>query len=202
MPRLALPLLAVLVAVLALPAQAQVRRCVDAQGNSVFTDRACSSLDATPRGVPADPDGAFLSGDGLARRGCAIGPKQLLDEVRIALESRDVNRLASHYHWPGTGSGAATSLMGELEAIALRPLVAIDLVFPTPVESEADAGLPPPDRSDATPGPDQAVAAAVPPRLPAPVAIRVEQTGGTHDAGSRQTLFQLRRHAGCWWIEL
>jgi len=204
MPRLALPLLAVLIAVLALPApaQAQVRRCVDAQGNSVFTDRDCSVMDAVPKGAPAAAGGAYLSGGGFARQGCAAGPRQLLDEVRVALETRDVNRLASHYHWPGTGSGAGRSLMGRLESIANRPLVAIDLVYPTPVASLPDDGFPPLDRAD-----DAALAtpAEAPPR-PAgtrpPHAIRVEQMSSADDAGSSQTHFQLRRHAGCWWIEL
>ncbi|MBP6627349.1 MAG: DUF4124 domain-containing protein, partial [Arenimonas sp.] len=54
MPRLALLPCACVLALLAwaASANAQVRRCVDAQGNSVFTDRACSTLDATPRAPP------------------------------------------------------------------------------------------------------------------------------------------------------
>lgn len=200
MPRLALPLLAVLIAFLALPAQAQVRRCVDAQGNSVFTDRACSSMDAVPRGAPATPGGAHHSG-GFGRQGCAAGPRQLLDEVRGALESRDVNQLATHYHWTGTGSGAARSLMGQLEAIAKRPLVAIDLVFPAASEPILDDGFPPME----TVGADEQAAAPEGPeplRSRPPYAIRVEQMSGVGDAGSSQTIFNLRRHAGCWFIQL
>lgn len=211
MPRLALPLLAVLVAALALPAQAQVRRCVDAQGNSVFTDRACSSLDAVPRSAPASPGGAHDSG-GVGRQGCAAGPSQLLDEVRGALESRDVNLLASHYHWTGTGSGAAHSLMGELEAIAKRPLIAIELVFPATSLPRQDDGFAPPEavaedrfqRLDPTGDGAEAAAAEGPEPLRnrPPHAIRVEQLRGVGGAGSSQTLFNLRRHAGCWWIQL
>jgi len=208
MTRLALPLFACLIAALALPAPAgaQVRRCVDAQGNSVFTDRDCSVMDAVPMGAPADPGGAYLSGQGFSRQGCAAGPRQLLDEVRVALETRDVNRLASHYHWPGTGSGAGRSLMGRLESIANRPLVAIELVFPAPVDTLADDGFPPLDRRDDVPRPALAAAPAEgepgPVRQRPPSAIRVEQMSSATDAGSSQTYFQLRRHAGCWWIEL
>jgi hypothetical protein len=217
MPRLALPLLAVLVAALPLPgpAEAQVRRCVDAQGNSVFTDRACSSMDAVPRGEPVAPGGAHHAG-GFGRQGCAAGPRQLLDEVRGALESRDVNQLATHYHWAGTGSGAARSLMGQLEAIAQRPLVAIDLVFPAAPEPVPDTGfasLAPaqqPVRDDGFTVQDAAgdgtpnAAAEVPEPLRSrpPYAIRVEQMSGVGDAGSSQTVFNLRRHAGCWFIQL
>ena len=203
MPRLALPLLACLLAVLALPppAQAQVRRCVDAQGNSVFTDRDCSAMDAVPRGAPAAPGGAHLAG-GSGRQGCAIGPRQLLDEVRVALETRDVNQLASHYHWSGTGSGAAHSLMGQLESIAMRPMVAIELVFPALPEASPDDGFPPPDSFTDGPAAAPAEGPGPPATLRPPVAIRVEQMSGVDDAGSSQTLFQLRRNAGCWWIEL
>jgi len=224
MPRLALPLLAVLVAALPLPgpAEAQVRRCVDAQGNSVFTDRACSSMDAVPRGEPVAPGGAHHAG-GFGRQGCASGPRQLLDEVRGALESRDVNQLATHYHWTGTGSGAAHSLMSELEAIAKRPLVAIDLVFPATPEPLSDDGFPallpalddgrpaqPPARDAGFAVQDAAADGAgnagaegpEPLRARPPYAIRVEQMSAVGDAGSSQTVFNLRRHAGCWFIQL
>lgn len=208
MTRLALPLFACLLAAWALPApaEAQVRRCVDAQGNSVFTDRDCSLMDSVPMGAPAAAGGAYMTGGGFARQGCAAGPRQLLDEVRVALESRDVNRLASHYHWPGTGSGAGRSLMGQLEAIANRPLVAIELVFPVPVDTLADDGFPPLGQLDDEPGQASAAipaeGAARPTRQRPPSAIRVEQMSSATDAGSSQTYFQLRRHAGCWWIEL
>lgn len=211
MVRLALPLIALLAAVLALPAQAQVRRCVDAQGNSVFTDRACSSMDAVPRGEPLAPGGAHHAG-GFGRQGCAAGPRQLLDEVRGALESRDVNQLATHYHWTGTGSGAARSLMGELEAIAKRPLVAIELVFPAAAEPTALDEFPQQDAlaesryAPPAPNGDAAGATAAegpePLRSRPPYAIRVEQMSGVGDAGSSQTVFNLRRHAGCWFIQL
>ena len=70
LPRAYLRALLVLLALLAwaAPAQAQVRRCVDAQGNSVFTDRPCSSMAATPKAAPLPHPGAYASG--FARRGC------------------------------------------------------------------------------------------------------------------------------------
>lgn len=240
-------------------AAAQVRRCVDARGNAVYTDRACAAVDATPSEAPVSHAGAYASG--FARRGCARNPDQLLDGVRGALEARDVNRLANYYHWTGTGTGAAKSLMDSLEAIAARPLVNAELVYPTPLPTfDHDAGMtispdlppvgedtwhqafrapesrstdalpkessdhgigPEPDvQGDADRGP--ADLAADPPAIPGPAAdtrgnplttiataagppphsLLVQQMSGNADAGSAQVRFQLRRNAGCWWIEL
>ncbi|MFY2763576.1 DUF4124 domain-containing protein [Arenimonas sp. MALMAid1274] len=237
---------------------AQVRRCVDAQGNTVYTDRACAAMDATPKEAPVSHAGAYSSG--FAARGCARSPGQLLDGVRGALEARDVNRLANYYHWTGTGSGTARSLMDSLEAIAARPLVNAQLVYPAmlpeldetgfPVYAEASttsgpegtagygpaasddryAGRPQaraglnanlgasnaaadPDSTQATtdtgPGPyttdpgartpDTTITAAA---GPPPESLLVQQMSGAQDAGSAQVRFQLRRNAGCWWIQL
>jgi hypothetical protein len=132
MPRRTLPCLCFLAAaVVSAPSHADdVRRCVDAQGNAVYTDRPCEAVQAMPRDAPPDAAaGAHFIG-GFAVRGCARRPEQLLDGVRGALEARDVNRLANWYHWTGTGSGTAKYLMDQLEAIAKQPLVAIELMYP------------------------------------------------------------------------
>ena len=204
-------------------AAAQVRRCVDAQGNSVFTDRACAAVNATPKADPLPNAGAYASG--FARQGCARSPGQLLDGVRNALDARDVNRLANYYHWTGTGSGAATHLMDRLEAIAARPLVNAQLIYPSRLPELDAAGFPtfPPDdpaasAASAPPAaydPDlpasQATSPESPPRPdtlitnapgPPPESLLVEQMSGVADVGSAQVRFQLRRHAGCWWIQL
>ena len=205
-------LLACLVVALALPAPAaaQVRRCVDAQGNSVFTDRSCASVDASPREAPPPPGGAYAGGFG--RRGCARTPTQLLDGVRGALEARDVNRLANFYHWPGTGSGAARSLMDTLEAVVARPLVAVSLLRPAAFPEWGD-----PDGSyfsgeRGLDAPALTTPAGTPPAAtdaplaqadePAPTALRVEQMAAAGDISTRQTTFTLRQHAACWWIQL
>jgi hypothetical protein len=191
MPRLALLHCACLLALLAwaAPASAQVRRCVDAQGNSVFTDRPCSSMDAAPKAPPVSHSGAYAQG--FARRGCARSPEALLDGVRGALEARDVNRLATYYHWAGTGAGAAKSQMDQLEAIVARPLVALQLRYPEPAPEVA------------TPAPDDpARAQPSPPEPAAPLALHLDQMRGAADPASVQLEFGLRQHAGCWWIEL
>jgi hypothetical protein len=190
MPRLALPACACLLALLAwaAPAQAQVRRCVDAQGNSVFTDRPCSSVNAAPKAPPVSHSGAYAPG--FARRGCARSPEALMDGVRGALEARDVNRLATYYHWAGTGAGAARSLMDQLEAIVARPFVALQLRYPEPAPEAATPALAPDDPAPAAPS------------APDPLALRLDQTRAAADPASLQLEFGLRQHAGCWWIEL
>lgn len=181
------------------PASAQVRRCVDAQGNSVFTDRPCASLGAAPREAPAPAQGAYAGG--FARRGCARSPGQLLDGVRGALEAHDVNRLANFYHWPGTGSGAAKSLMDALEAVAARPLVDVVLVSPDGPTDPPAPGSAVGSPSEPTP-PSPGNAPEEVHLTPLPMGLRVEQMAGPGDVSSRSTDFSLRQHAGCWWIEL
>lgn len=183
MPRFALLLLLVSMLAPSAPAAAQaVHRCVDAQGRSVFSDQPCASQQARPREAPKPPAATaqgFASGTGTTAPGCARTPEALLDGVRGALEARDVNRLATHYHWAGTGARAGRYLMDELEGIAARPLASAELVWETPpAVASPDAPSAPPSR------------------------LRIEQSGASGAAGSVRTEFLLRRNAGCWWIEL
>lgn len=176
-------------------AEAQaVRRCVTADGQSVFTDLPCESLDATPRtGDGGAPTGAVLA-PGFAIRGCARTPRQLLEGVRGALGARDVNRLANYYHWPGTGPGAARYLMDELERVAARPTVWLgypDREAPDPDATPADPGA----------GPPGTLPTGAAPRPTPPTRLRVEQAADA-DAGPMVTEFLVLRHADCWWITL
>lgn len=163
------------------PAAAQaVFRCVGADGQSVFSDQPCRTQGAVERQAPPPPaSGAegVVSGTGSTAEGCARSLDALRLGVRGALEARDVNRLATHYHWAGTSAGAGRYLMDSLEAITARPMVSVEFVSDAPPPA---GGEPPP-----------------PPR-----ALRVEQAAGLAGAGTVRTDFLLRRHAGCWWIEL
>lgn len=181
------------------PAAAQgIRRCVDAQGMSIFTDRPCSEMNAVPAQAPPAGVGNLGSGfrGGFSQRGCARRPDDLLERVRAALESGDVNQLASHYHWTGTGSGSGKRLMDTLERIVAQPLVSAELVYPEP-PPEAPA-LP---QDPYATGPIEAPPADPTPAA-APTHIRVLQMRTDQAGQATSTLFQLRRNAGCWWIEL
>lgn len=225
MLRLALLLLA---APLLLPAGAAAQtvfRCVGPDGRSVYSDQPCQSQGAVERQAPLRPAAVtaqgFTTGTGTVAPGCARSLDALLMGVRGALEARDVNRLATHYHWTGTSARGGRYLMDELEAIAGRPLMAIDFVYPQPpaalpeaFEFGPDAPVEAPTRwpeTDGVPAADERPASAAADgsapmpgttRPRRPEALRIEQASSATDPGAVRTDFLLRRHAGCWWIEL
>lgn len=191
------------------PAAAQeVRRCVDARGVAVYTDRSCESVQARPREAPPDPAVGATIASGFAVRGCAHRPEQLLDGVRGALEARDVNRLANWYHWTGTGAGGARYLMDQLEEIARRPLVTVELGYPEPTfPDENGVRFTSPSLSSDAGGAGEVnltPSAPAPPDVPAPLPerLRIQQTAADADITPVDTEFRLVRNAGCWWIEL
>lgn len=207
MPTAARLLLALAVAWLALwpqASRADVRRCVTASGQTIFTDRKCDEVEAVerlPRSGPA-------TGAQLHRSSCARTLQDLVFEITTAIDGRDANRLAGVYHWPGTSADAGYRIWTQLEAVANRPLVDIIAVMPAaspppPSEPVADTT----GRESTSNDADEAArpAAADPELHPQttirrnPVALRVEQTLGNGATPSR-TVFGLARHFGCWWV--
>jgi hypothetical protein len=211
-------------------AHAQIRRCTDTRGNSVYTDRDC----ATVGGVDRLPRGAAQAQPPAYTGGCARNLRDLVGQITNAIDARDGNKLASVYHWAGMSDAQAYSVIERLDAIAQRPLLDIAPVMPaapvaTPVAGEwttlppaapnaALAPLPPiasapapstglgrpagMDADDAPPVAAQTETAAPTPvpHRRAPVALRLEQTLGNGVTPSR-TVFGLTRHFGCWWIK-
>lgn len=181
-----------------------LRRCIDASGASVFTDRACDSIAATD----APPD-LVLPARAAARvtsvRSCARSKSDLLDGVRSALEIHDVNRLADYYHWTGMDGAEGYRLMDRLEAFSKRPFVDAQLVSshrPPPVADFGDSPgllsrpmLPLDGRGfDLQPQPR--------PVAPRPAdLLRVDQMRSDRDAAAEVTWFRLRSNAGCWWMQ-
>ena len=55
-------------------------------------------------------------------RGCARSPTQLVMELQAAWAGADVNRLAALYHWAGSDTAAAESVMPRLQSMAAMPL--------------------------------------------------------------------------------
>lgn len=138
-----LPLSALVLALAlpAAPAQSQIRRCVTADGTHLYTDRACADVDASER-LPRPEDGGASSAP--IRRDCSRRLQDLVFELTAAIDSRDVNRLAGVYHWPGTSSRSGDAIMSRLDAIVNRPLVDITPVHPSPPEPPPLAPAPPP----------------------------------------------------------
>ncbi|WP_188310292.1 DUF4124 domain-containing protein [Arenimonas fontis] len=197
-----------------------VHRCLDPRGQPVYSDQPCEHLGALPRVRP----GAGMDAD-IGKVGppeCARSPERLLEGVRAALETRDVNRLASYYHWAGTSAGGARFLMDELEALVRRPMMALDWL-PAPHRGDAPATEattaapvgPSGDRArhassaasrgpsgdssggDGGPGPADGSTDSLHP----PAGLRLQPGIGPTEAGAVAVEFRVRQHAGCWWIE-
>lgn len=159
-------------------ADAEVRRCVQPDGDVSYTDHRCAEIGAVER-PPEHNDSA----NRLYRGGCPRTVPDLLFEMTQAIESRDVNHLASLYHWADMSSGEATAVMNRLDTLVQQPLVDIVPVMSAP--SASFAGYDP--------------AAAGVRTGSTPVAVRIEQTLADSITPS-QTVFGLHRYFGCLWI--
>jgi len=184
-------------------ARADVRRCVTASGQTIFTDRKCDEVDAAER----LPKSSASPGERVHRAGgCARTLQDLVFEITSAIDARDANRLAGVYHWPGTSADTGYRIWTQLEAVANRQLVDIVPIMPAspPVPAAPPASDPPVTHEDDTG--ESAVPKPVDPELYPqtsvgrnPVALRVEQTLG-NGATPARTVFGLTHYFGCWWV--
>jgi hypothetical protein len=195
------------------PAPAQtspLNRCVDARGDTIYTDRRCDEIGAQARGIRS-PTGATLS---TRRMACARTLRDLVHEISAAIDQRDVNRLGAVYHWIGHDDASGARIYDRLQAIVDRPLVDIaPLRASAPVASLPAAPLPPPDAPAPLPAAPVAIAATTPtegqdaaatparPARRAPYGLRLQQTLRNGSTPSRTDL-RLQRHFDCWWITL
>ena len=193
-----LPCLVLSLATLLLPtdAWAAVRRCIAADGTTIYTDRPCAHFDAresapapeppshAPTLPPRIPGEIPLSAYGPAHADCARTPDALLFTLRRALEYRDINHLAGLYHWPGMGKYGATAVMKRLEALAAHSDGSADLIYPDAAfvvhDPQAYPDLPPED----------------------PIGVRLPtfHKGGLSEARPEPATLRIVRHAGCWWL--
>ena len=195
MIRACLPALLLLaIALLALPrlALAQINRCTAPDGTSIYTDRDCSQMGAVER-LPRDRSAASRN----RYRGCARSIHQLIREMTAAIDSRDVNRLAGVYHWPGISSRGGHGVMDQLDRIVRNPVLDIVAVrAATPVVAARQPGISATFASTLQVRETPAPAVRAP-----PVALRVHQHAGDGSAPLRTT-FTLRQHLDCWWVTL
>jgi len=184
-------------------AHAEVRRCVTASGQTIFTDRECPEVDA----VESLPRAETPAGATLPRAsGCPRTLQDLVFEMTTAIDTRDANRLAAVYHWPGTSADTGYRIWTRLDAVASRPLVDIVPVAPPVRPSSTPSSVPAAERTGNDVVDTQRTPPPADPELYPqtairrdPVALRVEQTlaNGTTPA---RTVFGLTRYFGCWWI--
>lgn len=184
-------LLTTLVALAPRHATAEVRRCALPDGGTVYTDRRCEDIGASPLARSASPHGA--TGARLGRPSCARSVQDLAYSLGNAIQSGDANQIAGVYDWAGTSTRTGYRLMQRLEAIARRPLVDVQPVY---AGGANQYGYDLVEFDEVT---GQVVNR--PPRPPRLIGLRVDQTLANGTTPSR-TLFGLRRNFGCWWVRL
>jgi hypothetical protein len=165
-------------------AQTVIHRCMGANGTPVFTDRACSDLQAIPRQPPPrTPASAPAGGSGAPPPIlCAANFAQLKQAVIDAFALGDANRLAGLMLWEGEGHGAAVADIRALHALMQHPLVEVGPdAAGDPVLAEADTAA-------------SAPAVADPPEL------RVLTAAADGSGVPHETRFPVVRQSGCLWL--
>lgn len=156
-----------------------INRCMDAQGQWVFTDQPCEFA------VPDNP--AIDAVIAPTPNGSCPAPTldDLLLRVRAALATRDFNALAVLYIWDALGDQGVNNRISALQAVVNNTLVRVQF-----------------EREETAPDP-AADALAVIPKLPDPVAIVAFQTQGRSAQNSGPLIerrFSFYRKADCYWL--
>jgi hypothetical protein len=178
-------------------AQSDIHRCVGKDGNTVFTDRVCSDVNAAPYVPPAaasTASAATASPVTLAPPPilCATDIKQLKQAVAEAFANRDPNRLAGLMLWEGDGRDAVVASIRRFTRLMQRPLLDITAgpAAASSVAPPADPNLfdaPPPEVSSS-------IAHGASPGL-------VVQTAADDGSGTAQsTHFDIVHRSGCLWL--
>lgn len=180
----------------AAPAQ-DVRRCERADGSVVFTDRRCAD-EETEQAPPKTSTQAADPATGPRTRlavapSCSRSPDDLVYGVRTAIDMRDTNQLAEHYHWVGVSDAQAEQLMDRLERIVNSPLMDIQLLYP----DQAERPLPGEEGNVAY---DDGEVPEIT-RQRAPYALRLLQFRSDASSQTQSSVLRLRRHFDCWWMQ-
>lgn len=187
----------------AVQAGSGIQRCESASGEAIYTDKACAAFDA--KAVPMSgellvrlageearaPAGSLASNAVAAsapapgRRsvadGCARTPTQLAMDLRGAFALGDVNRIAESYHWVGMSHASAMGVMERLEQLQRNTLVDthyFDATIGSGFASHADASATPVDGGTGI----------------------LQATFSDDGQMASITDFEVRRHAGCYFI--
>lgn len=188
-----------LMVMLSAEANAQdLRRCQLDDGSIVYTDRQCET--GQTESATSIPNTASARSGVRAMApppACSTSTSDLLYNVRIAIDSHDVNLLARSYHWPGLGDAQVESVLNRLDALVQRPLVDIRLLYP---ESASTSGN---GISDTDPAVMESDLGSDDPTVnstPAPYGLKLQQYASSTSNEILGTRFGLQRHFNCWWI--
>lgn len=167
-------------------AQGAIHRCVDANGNPVFTDRTCASQHATrvtpSAAVPTSHNAPPMPPATL----CAATLPALKKAVIDAFAGRDPNRLAGLMLWGGYGHHAVVADIRWLGQLMQQPLLGIHVVG-----GDDDAGDAPASTTSTAGEPS-----VVPSTAPALVLSTSDAAGGPPP----QSTFPVVARAGCLWL--
>lgn len=171
-----------------------IHRCTGPDGDTVYTDRPCSESGSQPitqpqrkasdasieRSTSGSTQGASgaLSLDGTGRSDCVRRIDTLLFEVRGAIESQNLNRLAGVYDWTGKSSHSAAGILDRLARITSRPLASVEFRYPAP-----EPHAPPLAAADMR-----------------PIGVHIEQRAPGEIVPSFEEDLHLVRNAACWWL--
>lgn len=173
-------------------------RCLRADGSVIYTDRLCEpeqteKPEITTSG-PTVPQASRSGRTGLPPPpACSKSPDDLVYSVRSAIEMKDVNQLVKSYHWVGISQEQSESLLSRLDAIADRPLLDVQLLYPqaqldTLSETPADEPL----RDD--------IPVYREPAQKPPYALKITQYRSATSTETVSTVFRLQPYYQCWWI--
>lgn len=172
----------------------QVRRCITADGQQVYTDRQCVDIGATERtAAPTLPSGASIA-TRRQRWTCAGDVEELVYQLNNALLAADVNQVASVYHWTGMSTRNAYAVMDRLWALTRRQTVDVSTLYSNPPDPYWQGGV-----IEVPLHGEHDFPELPPPPQPRLLGIQVLQTA-PRGGGTVRTVFGLARHYGCWWI--
>lgn len=169
-------------------AQTLIHRCIDANGQALFTDQPCMALQATPV-APARSSTPAVTEHTVPSL-CAASLGALRQSVIDAFAGRDANRLAGMMLWDGYGRGAAIADIRSLTQVMKRPLLDVDIPQQQRSEPASVGTLDDPFTMDVTP--DSAPAAGN------QLVLHVADNDGS--GGPRELRFNIVRQAGCLWL--
>jgi hypothetical protein len=188
-----------------LPAQDQnknsgIHRCTDANGQSIFTDAACTDIGASDKPPPKEEAGNLAQGfKPIIMRACASTPDDLQWGIQNSIEQNDVNHLASFYDWTGFSSTEAEKVMDRLEVVAKQSLLSVEFVYPQIRRRIDTEVLPARDADELLPTEN------IEPEFETyygdnPVGVAIYQYADKKNQRASSTHFRVFQHKRCWWI--
>jgi Domain of unknown function (DUF4124) len=177
---------------------APIHRCVDASGQSVFTDRMCADVQATPA-LPAAASttapATITTPGGPPPILCANNLDALKQAVVDAFAAHDPNRITGLMLWNGYGKGSVVGTTRMLSALMDRTLLDLDTASGRPSSDDTDSS------STLSENPGTSGTAPPPPAPVDDVKLLVIHTSGSDGSGAaHETRLVISRRSGCMWL--